>query len=349
MSEERAQISMSNTKKEMLEAYQALLAEVQTKSLENPREEQKRIEQKKVVAQAEALSAEEMDKFAREIMGGFESSVALLQSQLREGFDKLRTLDETIKIKEAWIEDLYAIQSNADSLSTLILAQKKQKEEALRELEEIRTKQEREIEETREAWQREQEQYKDSVKQEKATAALLRKREEDEYEYTTSQRRRKEEDAFREQLDADKRELEERRQDFERTAAERERALAEAEGELEGLRRLSESLDTRMQEVESRAIKATEERLEREHRFAFDLAQKETEGQLRLKDQQIELLQQKIGEIEAQLREAGLKVSTSEETVRDIALRAIDSSALTGRALSREPRPTAGREGTEEA
>ena len=41
MSEERAQISMSNTKKEMLEAYQALLAEVQTKSLENPREEQK--------------------------------------------------------------------------------------------------------------------------------------------------------------------------------------------------------------------------------------------------------------------------------------------------------------------
>ena len=58
MSEERTQISMSNTKKEMLEAYQALLAEVQTKSLENPREEQKRIEQKKIVAQAEALLAE---------------------------------------------------------------------------------------------------------------------------------------------------------------------------------------------------------------------------------------------------------------------------------------------------
>ena len=317
---------------------------MQTKSLENPKEEQKRIEQKKMVAQAEALSAEEMDKFAREIMGGFERSVALFQSQLREGFETLRTLDETIKIKEAWIEDLYAIQSNADSLSTLILAQKKQKEEAQLELDEMRTKLEREIEETREAWLREQEQYKDSVKQEEATAALLRKREEDEYEYTTSQRRRKEEDAFRERLDAEERELSERRQDFERTAAERERALAEAEG----LRQLSESLDTRMQEVESRAIKATEERLEREHRLKVDLAQKETEGQLRLKDQQIELLQQKIKEIETQLREAGLKVSTSEETVRDIALRAIDSSAMTSRALSREPRPYSGREGADE-
>ena len=44
-----------------------------------------------------------------------------------------------------------------------------------------------------------------------------------------------------------------------------------------------------------------------------------------------------------------LKVSTSEETVRDIALRAIDSSAMTSRALSREPRPTASREGADEA
>lgn len=44
MSEERAQISMSNTKKEMLEAYKALLDGVQKKSLENPKEEQKQIE-----------------------------------------------------------------------------------------------------------------------------------------------------------------------------------------------------------------------------------------------------------------------------------------------------------------
>lgn len=49
MSEERVQISMSNTKKEMLEAYEALLADVQAKSLENPKEEQKRVSEQKVV------------------------------------------------------------------------------------------------------------------------------------------------------------------------------------------------------------------------------------------------------------------------------------------------------------
>ena len=344
MSEERVQISMSNTKKEMLEAYEALLAEVQAKSLENPKEEQKRVSEQKVVAQAEALSAEELDAFASEVMGGFERSVTQLQRQLKEGFEKLRTLNETIQLKEEWIKELYAIESNADSLSTLILAQKKQKEEAQAELEETRAKLEREIEETRESWRHEREQYNDSVKQEQANVALLRKREEEEYDYTTSQQRRKEEDAFQERLEAEERELTERKQAFERTSAERERALADAEGELESLRQLAESLESRMQEVQTKAVQETEERLNREHRFAFDLAQKETEGLLRLKDQQIELLQQKIKEIESQLKEAGVKVANSEETVRDIALRAIDSSAMTSRTLAREPRTAAPRD-----
>lgn len=348
MSQERVQISMSNTKKEMLEAYQALLKEVQTKSIENPKEEQKRIEQKKVVTRAEALSAEELDAFAREVMGGFERSVALLQKQLKEGFEKLSTLNETIRIKEAWIEDLYAIQSNADSLSTLILAQKKQKEEAQLDLEETKAKLEREIAETRDAWRLEREAYTDSLKQEKANATLLRKREEEEYTYTTNQQRRKEEDQFQERLQAAERELEERKKAFERETAARERVLLEAEGELQELRQLANGLEERMHDVETKAIKETENRLNREHRFQFDLAQKETEGLLRLKDQQIELLQQKIQEVDRQLKEAGIKVAHSEETVRDIALRAIDSSTITSRTLARESRTTSPRDTSDE-
>lgn len=66
MSEERVQISMSNTKKEMLEAY-------------------------------EALSAEELDAFAREVTGGFERFVTLLQSQLKEAGVKVANSEETVR------------------------------------------------------------------------------------------------------------------------------------------------------------------------------------------------------------------------------------------------------------
>ena len=76
------------------------------------------------------------------------------------------------------------------------------------------------------------------------------------------------------------------------------------------------------------------------YKALLDGVQKKSLENPKEEQKQIELLQQKIKEMETQLREAGLKVSTSEETVRDIALRAIDSSAMISRALSRESRPT---------
>ncbi len=85
------------------------------------------------------------------------------------------------------------------------------------------------------------------------------------------------------------------------------------------------------------------------YKALLDGVQKKSLENPKEEQKQIELLQQKIREMETQLREAGLKVSTSEETVRDIALRAIDSSAMISRALSHEPRPTASREGADEA
>lgn len=76
------------------------------------------------------------------------------------------------------------------------------------------------------------------------------------------------------------------------------------------------------------------------YKALLDGVQKKSLENPKEEQKRIELLQQKIREMETQLREAGLKVSTSEETVRDIALRAFDSSAMISRALSRESRPT---------
>lgn len=93
----------------------------------------------------------------------------------------------------------------------------------------------------------------------------------------------------------------------------------------------------------------TKKEMLKAYKALLDGVQKKSLENPKEEQKQIELLQQKIKEMETQLREAGLKVSTSEETVRDIALRAIDSSAMTSRALSRESRPTASREGADEA
>lgn len=349
MADEPEKISMTNTKKEMLEAYNALLKEVNAKRLEEPKEEQKRLQEKKALATTEALSSEGVEGFAQQVTTRLTAALADVQRQLREGLEKVQSLNDTIRIKEEWIEDLYAIESNADSLATLILAQKNLKATSQEELAEMKAALEREIEETREAWKKEQTLHKATLKEEDDARALKLKREEEEYTYTTGQRRRAEEDDFRERLQAEEKELEERKRDFEVEYTSRMKALTDSEEELERLRTLAEGLDAQIQKATARATKETEERLEREHRFQFDLAQKETEGQLLLKDQQIELLQAKIKEMETQLKEAGVKVSNSENTVRDIAFRAIDSSASTSRAFALEQTKLATRDKGPEA
>lgn len=349
MADEPEKISMTNTKKEMLEAYNALLKEVKAKRLEEPKEEQKRLQEKKALATTEALSSEGVEGFAQQVTARLTAALADVQRQLREGLEKVQALNETIKIKEEWIEDLYAIESNADSLATLILAQKNLKATSQEELAEMKADLEREIEETRESWKKEQALHKAALKEEDDARALKLKREEEEYAYTTGQRRRAEEDDFRERLQAEEKELEVRKRDFEAEYTSRMKALTDSEEELERLRALAEGLDARIEKATEKAAKETEERLTREHRFRFDLAQKETEGQLLLKDQQIELLQAKIKEMETQLKEAAVKVSNSENTVRDIAFRAIDSSASTSRAFALEQTKLATRDKGPEA
>jgi virulence-associated protein VapD len=90
--------------------------------------------------------------------------------------------------------------------------------------------------------------------------------------------------------------------------------------------------ETRAQwEKETRAhdenLKAEKEtRLQTIYKYERELQSKETQGLLNLKDQQVKSLEAKIKEMEVQLKEAASKADNSEKTVKDIALKAIESS-----------------------
>ena len=84
------------------------------------------------------------------------------------------------------------------------------------------------------------------------------------------------------------------------------------------------------------------------YKALLDGVQKKSLENPKEEQKRIELLQQKIKEMETQLREAGVKVAKSEETVKDIAFRAIESSTVTTRAFAREQRPSTPRDTTEE-
>jgi len=82
-------------------------------------------------------------------------------------------------------------------------------------------------------------------------------------------------------------------------------------------------------EAVEKAQAETESRLSTAYQYQKDLREKDVQGILNLKDHQIKSLEAKIKEMETQLKEAAQKVDTSEKTVKDIALKAIENAART--------------------
>jgi len=120
--------------------------------------------------------------------------------------------------------------------------------------------------------------------------------------------------------------LKEQRAAFEKEFAERERSLLESENELKLLRTDCENFPMKLDEAVQKAHIETETRLQTIFKYEKELQSNETQGLLNLKDQQVKSLEAKIKEMEVQLKEAGSKADNSEKTVKDIALKAIESS-----------------------
>ncbi|MEN6589292.1 MAG: hypothetical protein ABFC30_06550, partial [Proteiniphilum sp.] len=114
---------------------------------------------------------------------------------------------------------------------------------------------------------------------------------------------------------------------FEQEISQREQAVKMAEAELNDLRKQAAGFPGELE----KALKAKEQEvtnvLKNKYEFEIKLSSKQNEAEIRLRDQMIESLQQKIQEMQAQLKEYGDKANRAEEGVKDIAMKAIESAA----------------------
>lgn len=319
-------VTEKNTKAQVLEAYEKLLKKVEEKSNDNPREVQQRKEVAQTVKKASDSSGESILNQINKIKSEFISSLETVASELTEERKKLETIQNAISIEEKRLDDLYGLSATADSFSALLLAQKEQKEQFEQEMAARKEQLTLQIAETRAQWEKEKSAHDENLKAEKETISKLRKREEEEYAYATQQKRKQEQDEYNQKKNRQDNELKEQRLLFEKEFAEREKSLLESENELESLRSASERFPAQLAEAVQKAQSETEARLQTIYKYEKELQSKETQGLLNLKDQQVKSLEAKIKEMEVQLKEAGSKADNSEKTVKDIALKAIESS-----------------------
>ena len=128
MQEEKRQpkrLSMSSTKKEMLDAYHALLKQIQEKK-ETELKPEKKIEeknQKEAVHVAENLSAEGVVKELGNVKLEIGKRLTYISDALEDEVSKFKQIQKAIEVKEQELHELYEIEKAAETLAALIEAQ----------------------------------------------------------------------------------------------------------------------------------------------------------------------------------------------------------------------------------
>ena len=342
------EISLKNTKNEILAAYDDVLKKIQNQKTSEPKQVQEEKRQVEVIKKASENSTEGIVTGITALKLNVAKELDKLSEQLTAEFKKLEDIQSAIRLEKLNLEELYQVTASADSLAAMLQAQKEKKALFESEMAEKRSafdekmkgdKQsfdekistENESFETsmkaqKELWKTEQLKWAEQQKEIKEKSDKDRKREEEEYAYNLKLTRKKESDIFEEKKTSQEKELTEKKTTFDKEIARREAEVVAAENELKELRTKNAAFPAETEKAVAAAVKSATDKLQAEFRFEKELTAKQTEGEIKLKEQTIETLRSKIKDMEAVISEMSKKAATAEISVKDIAMKAIESS-----------------------
>jgi predicted RNase H-like nuclease (RuvC/YqgF family) len=103
--------------------------------------------------------------------------------------------------------------------------------------------------------------------------------------------------------------------------------VKETEEELTSLRKKVEQFPSELEKAIKNTEKHISESIETKYKFEKELLAKETDGELKLREQTITTLEAKIKEQENLIKQLSQKADSSEKTVKDIAIKALDTAS----------------------
>ncbi len=295
-------VTSQNTKKQILEAYNELLENIQEEE-KAPEQEKKEKSEKATVEKAGKLSPEKIYESIASLKSSVNNTLEDAENKMKQVFDEFENLKNAVAIEKKQLEEVYQISANADSLNALLQAQKKKKETF-----------EEEMEQKKAQWEAEE---KEKEKQ--------RQREEEDYQYNLKKKRQKEQDAYEEKKEKQEKELKEKKVAFEAEISEREARVKAAEEELAELRTKAAEFPKILEKEIEKARKETTEALKKEFEFEKKLEESNNNADIKLKDQVIESLKEKNKELQQSLGQLSQKAVTAEEGLKEIAMKALES------------------------
>lgn len=329
-------LSTTNTKQEMLDTYNDLLAQLEEKRESEATPEQKIVDKatKQVVAVADALTADSILSNISGLKAEVGKVLTTLSDRLEQESGRYEAVKKAIIEKDKELAEIYEIQKAASSLAALIEAQNLKKEQFEADMAERKEALSSDIEETRQEWQKEKAQRILDIKEQDAVDAKKRTREKEEYDYNLQRERQLVKDSFEKEkagLESEKEQLEReialRREQSDREFSEREQAILRQEEELAELRDKVAAFPKELDATVAREVKLAVDKVQAEAKFKLELLQKQFEGERNVLESKIASFESLAKDQAVRIANLGEQVEKSYIQVQAIAVKAVEGSA----------------------
>ena len=328
-------VSMTNTKKELLEAYEEAKEQFETlsKDLLDAEKARKRLEKKVAAATADAQAEQDPLKRLHDLRGTLSRELTELAERFETEIETYRKIQSAIETKNEELNTIYGVETAASDLAALIDAQRVKKEQFEREMQDQKGAFEAKMEEIRTQWQREKDDRDRHAKEQAEAIDKQRQREKEEYEYSFARDKAQRKNTLDDELQTLEKGLAVKRSEFEnesqnRTAEldTREEAIADREKDVETLQKEVESFPKRNEAAVQKAVADATERLTINFKGDKSLMEARFEGERNVLMGKIEALEKMVASQATQISDLAKKNELAYEKVQDIANRAVASA-----------------------
>ncbi len=322
-------LSMTNTKKEMVDAYNALLKQLEEKEKAALNPEKKLEEKKKseVVSIAASLSTEGVGKEINHLKLEINNALAQIADRLEKEVQKFQSVRQAIEFKERDFQEVYEIERAGATLAALIEAQNQKRLEFETEMAAKQEQLDREIKTMRTEWEREKKEHEAQIRERDAEEKKSRDRQKEDFAYGFEREQRLATDKFQEEKTNLEKELQQKREETEKALLERERDVAARERKLSELEEAVQRFPGETEAAVSRAVKDATERLKAEARSREELLKKEYDGERNVFTTRIALLEKTVEQQNEHIAKLSQQIELAYQKVQDIALKAVEGSS----------------------
>ncbi len=329
MSPNTKKLSMTNTKKEMLDEYNRLLKQLdeQTTAQETPEQVVAEKQKELVLKVADEATTETVIEGIGRLKIDLGKTLSKVSEELESELNKLNSVRQAIKIKEQELEEIYGLQRSANSFAALVEAQNQSRQKFDEEQTQKKEALDFEISEQRKRWTAEKSKADEEHKEYLKDIKQKREREKAEYEYQLSRDRKQMTDRLQDEKVGLEKEISEKRNAFEVEMVSREKAIAESEGELKELRAKSDVFPKELDTAVKKAKAEAENTVTRNFESQIALLKQEYAGEQQVLTTKIASLEKTVEEQHKRISHLTEQLETSYQKVQDVALKAIDGAS----------------------